>query len=81
MTDKMNPTTLAAAAALEAALNSVENAEAVELASMLIMLSAGFLRAVCGDEYTRGFLEEGIRDIDKPAIMKVVQIRKSQTQH
>lgn len=86
MTD-VNKTTQAAGAALEGALNAVGDGEgataddAVEVACKLIMLSSGFLRAVCGDEYVRGFLEEGLRDLDKPPILAVVKVTKKQTQH
>lgn len=81
MTKELSPVTQAAAAALEAALNHVKNDEAVDVASMLIMLSTGFMRAVCGDEYVRGFLEEGLRDLDKPPIVQIIPVRKKSTQH
>lgn len=74
MTNKLTPPQNAAAVALEAALNSVENGEAVEVAKLLVMLSAGFLRAVCGDDHVRGFLEDGLRELDKPPILRVVTI-------
>lgn len=74
MTNELTPPQNAAAVALEAALNSVENNEAIEVASLLIMLSAGFLRAVAGEEWIKGFLADGIRDMDKPPILKVVTI-------
>ncbi len=79
MTTKMSHTTTAAAAALETALNSVKNGDAVEVAEMLIMLSAGFLRALCGDEYVRGFLESGLLDMDKPPVLKVHMVTKNTT--
>lgn len=74
MTEELKPATLAAAKALEAALNSVDNDQAIEVASMLIMLSAGFLRAVAGADWVKGFLEDGVRDMDKAPIMKVIAV-------
>jgi hypothetical protein len=74
MSEELKATTLAAAKALEAALNEVENDQAIEVASMLIMLTSGFLRAVAGAEWVKGFLEDGVRDMDKPPILKVVAL-------
>lgn len=74
MTNELTPPQNAAAVALEAALNSVENGEAVEVAKLLIMLSTGFLRAVCGADHVKGFLEDGLRDLDNPPILKVITI-------
>lgn len=74
MTNKLTPPQNAAAVALEDALNSVENGEAVEVAKLLVMLSTGFLRAVCGDDHVKGFLEDGLREMDKPPILRVITV-------
>lgn len=78
MSKRLTETTLAAAKALEDALNSVPNGQAVDVATGLIMLSAGFLKAVAGDDFVKGFLEEALRDVDQSPIIMVYTGPKTQ---
>lgn len=81
MTKTQSTPTQIAAAALEQALNSVPTGEAIEVAEMLVVLSTAFLRGLSTPEYVRGFLEEGIRDLDRPPILKVICVKAPGTKH
>lgn len=82
MTDIMNKATRAAGAALEAAINSAESVEEqMRIAEMFVVLGSNFLRAVFGEDYTRQFLQNGIDNLDHPAVMNVIRVSESNTQH
>lgn len=73
MTKIMEEAVQIAGAALEGAVNSLENA-AVQLAvvEMLVVLGSNFLRATKGEEYTRQFLQNGIDQLDHPGVTNVI---------
>lgn len=84
MTKIMEEAVQIAGAALEEALNSLEDAR-VQLAvvEMFVVLGSNFLRATKGEEYTRQFLQNGIEQLDHPGVMNVVHVTEhgSETTH
>jgi hypothetical protein len=73
-----------AGAALENALNSLEDAAVqIAVAEMFVVLGSNFLRAVSGEEYTRQFLQNGIDQLDHPAVVNVIHIEEheAETKH
>lgn len=75
MSRYLEEATLIAGAAFEAALNSQNNAALqVEIVEMFVVIGSNFLRATMGEEYTRRFLQNGIDQLDHPAVTNVIQI-------
>lgn len=78
----MHEATKAAGAALEQALNSATCAEEqIKIAEMFVVLGSNFLRCFFGEDHVRQFLQKGIDDLDHPAVMNVIRVSESDTQH
>lgn len=84
MTKIMEEAVQIAGAALEAALNSLEDARVqIAVGEMFVVLGSNFLRATMGEDYTRKFLQNGIDQLDHPGVVNVVHVteHEAETKH